>query len=305
MSYDKKIAKARELLISYKESIKNSNDGESSGAFDVQDFFTKLKNIGCINEDLLSEATWEDITDCGIPKILARKIAKIFREKETRYFSKKDVADMSLEELLEKYNPYKKSENEITKRLQDISEGLPFLIFDDSGKLLCRESAKCLKDIEDGYESNDIFVVDGVPYKTYPVFESPPKILDENPLFPGEALRGSDQLCGRTMRSWKTFSHRHRALLRVALGTKELKLRDYSSIHDLFDSLLPIDEKGREEYISRRYPKAFLRYKELCASSNTISLKVSKKAAQKRKGKIIKKNDPFFFDDWRIPDEMR
>ena len=85
------MARVRALLQAHNdrlraESAANMPEGVAgnSKAFEdsllkIDDFFKKLTGLGGSTEDTLAEATWEDLESCGLPRILARKVATIFR----------------------------------------------------------------------------------------------------------------------------------------------------------------------------------------------------------------------------------
>ena len=72
MTLNSKLAGARAILEAH-------NNSSSTKSVDVEAFFTNLTNMGGSSEDTLSAASWEDLEECGAPRILARRIATLFR----------------------------------------------------------------------------------------------------------------------------------------------------------------------------------------------------------------------------------
>jgi hypothetical protein len=46
---------------------------------DAGKFVGKLQVYGGLADELLRQCTWEDLENCGLPRLLSRKVAKIFR----------------------------------------------------------------------------------------------------------------------------------------------------------------------------------------------------------------------------------
>lgn len=47
---------------------------------DSEKFIEKLVLYGGVADELLRQCTWEDLENCGLPRLLARKVAKVFRK---------------------------------------------------------------------------------------------------------------------------------------------------------------------------------------------------------------------------------
>ena len=142
MSYDQKIQSARKVIEEH-----NSN-ADSQISFD--EFTKKLRDLGGSSEEALKAASWEDLQDCGLPKIMARRLTFLFRQdsnggdgKSSIYISDKKASMLSPKELVERYNP-KDVKNPVGKRLKSLSDGKAFIIFDDNGKVIVEESVKIL-----------------------------------------------------------------------------------------------------------------------------------------------------------------
>jgi len=287
MSYDEKLGKAKAILEDFNKHV------EDSQKVDIEKFVADLKAAGGFSEEMLAEATWEEIEKCGAPRLLAKKIASIFRKKKektpSKYVSEKKAASLTTKELLERYDPRNKEENPVSKRLKSITGGEPCIVFSRNGSLHLEASLKCINDILDEYEALNEVIVDGVPHKTYRIGERPASKVPENPLFPGEALRGVDEMCDNTTRSWKPISQEVRVLLRLALEGGELSVDTYNDVHDIFERLGDLSPKKMLANIIRRCPKAKLRYNDLEDEGNLPSLKITRGGSKK----VFKKQDPF------------
>lgn len=290
MSYSEKLTEAKSLIESHNSLIENTEDKIS---YDT--FVKKLQKMGGTSEESLIESSWEDLQDCGLPKILARKIASVFRfiPKTTTvstYSLLKRVAMLSPEELIKNYNP--KTPNEIHERLRLLSKGQKFIIF--NGKSVDVEnSLKLLNEIIDGYEGRDIYYIDGNPTKTYVVGETTGEWVDQNPIYPNRPLR-PDGTCDQLNRSWNGVSLKIRQLIYIASNiTREASNEQWCNLimnsplaHKLMDIAL---STNAEEQIKKLYPKSVIRFNEFEESDSLPKLRMKINDIGKKKV-----NDPFF-----------
>lgn len=281
MSYDQKLLEVRKCIENF-----NAENSDGDGV-NVDSFLKNLKKIGGINLDTLRLATFEDIEDCGCPRILARQVAGILRQttmiKDSAYVGGKGAKRMSARELLEHYDP-KDGENAVGKRLTELSKGQKFIIM-VNGKVNVDLSLQLLEEIRSGHPGRQFYQIDGRPVPVYGVGESVGEFADESPLYPGRALRpdGTDDQLNR---SWDGVSTTVRQLLRIAVHeTREVAL-SHDKAHDLLDSALDPDA---EKKLRRRYPKASMKLDEAIANGDAPKLRVRLGAAVNARG-----NDPFF-----------
>lgn len=291
MTYDEKVAKAQSIIDTY-----NSNVGDSQ-KIDFDAFLNNLKSAGGATEEALAMCTWEDIEDCGgdkkIPRLIARQIANTFRskpKKESRYVSDKKAAQLSDRELLEHYKP-REAGNAVWKRLEALSKGQPFLVYRTDGTLDIDASLSCLTEAAEGEEIGDIYVVNGIPHKVYRLGEGVSKTVAENPLLVDQPLRGAEEACGVTHRSWKAIPHEVRVLIRLALGTDELSLPTKPAIHNVLDLFVGKAPDVMLHTAIQRFPRSKLRYDELQAEGKLPTLKIRRQKKSAGKGR---RQDPFY-----------
>lgn len=74
--YRQKIADARALIAQH-----NTGVADEKFKIDADKVIGKLQVIGGTSDYLLRKCTWEDLEDCGFPRLLAKEIADIFRRK--------------------------------------------------------------------------------------------------------------------------------------------------------------------------------------------------------------------------------
>jgi hypothetical protein len=298
-SYELKIESARSIFEQHNSHV----DEELKLDFDA--FLKNLKAAGGTTEAALNLCTWEDIEECGgdkkIPRLLAKQISKVFRrndekDKRPKPITEKKALMLNTRELLEAYDP-KDTTTPVAKRLMELSRGggqtghglNPCIVFDEDNKVNVTASLECLDEIREGFEPRSVYILDGIPQKVYHIGDCPNTTVDENPLSPGNALRGSDHACHKTFRSWKDVPHKARVILRLALGTGELKIMQVGDVHSILD-LLTFRESNVSpiQIIGSRFPQAAIKYKELEVSGGLPTLKLV------RGKKPAKKQDPFF-----------
>lgn len=281
MSYQRKLAEARELLVQHNSQISENI------RIDVEGFFAKLAAAGGTNDASLSQSSWEDLIEFGLPRLLARQVATIFRSKldEKPVLKKSQVEMMSVGELIANYDP-RNSTSLINRRLSDIFGGKCFVVFNNDGTPNVPASTKLAQELLDGYTQRELYLVNDVPCKTYGVGERPDQSFDENPLYPGRVLR-PDGDCDQTNRSWSGVPLEVRQVLYLAVKeTKELLINSINVAHDIMDIVVGKDDKEALSLVRRRFSKAAATLKEYQQQSKAPSLKIFKKAESKS-------NNPF------------
>lgn len=292
MSYEEKLERASKVLEEYNNAVT-----KKSRQICPEDFISNLKGAGGINEELLSQATWEDIEACGpatmpLPRLLSKKIAEIFRERPQKEGGRKFITarrseEMSLQELFASYNPKEPNDN-VGKRLSDLSAGKPCVVFGANGLVDVSTSASLLEEIMDGFEPRETTIVENVPQRILKIGDRPASKVDENPLFPGQPLRGSDLVCHLTHRPWVNVPQDIRVFLRVALECGEIKIDYPGRVHDIFDLLGDKTEEEINKVLWQRYPNSKIRYDELAEDDNLPKLKLKKNSKNK-----LPPQDPF------------
>lgn len=290
-SYQEKLDAAHSIIEEH-----NSNVEDDLYRLDYEAFVKNLKAIGGTTDKALINCQWEDIESCGvagnkIPRLLAKQISKVFRKTQDakpKYVSEKRASLLTTRELLEFYKP--REQDAVWQRLKTLSQGEPCIVFKVDGNVHINASATLLDEIREGFEAREVYVVDGRPFTIYRVGEVIDSYVDENPLVPGMALRGSDQTCDKTTRSWKNVAHEVRVGLRLALETGELKIVQLGDMHNVLDALVGKTEDEQRQYLAR-YPKAGLRYNELEDEGNLPRLKIKRSQLGRKRGR---KQDPFF-----------
>ena len=95
MSYDSKIAVARETIEQH-----NSNVTDDKNKVDFDAFVEKLRNMGGSSDEALKAVSWEDLQGCGLPKIMARRMSYVFRQ------DSKDEVEVQLTSHLRRFIHY-------------------------------------------------------------------------------------------------------------------------------------------------------------------------------------------------------
>jgi len=286
MSFDSKIQSARQVIDEHNSTV------DAPDKIDFDNFLQSLRKLGGTSEQTLKAVSWEDLQSCGIPKIMARSLAHMFRQadngstKKSGYVSERKANGMDARGLLERYNP-KDVKNAVGKRLKERSEGKCFIIFDNDGKVVVEESAKLLEDLENNLPEVDRAFVGGRPTATYRVGDRPDSYANENPIYPGRSLR-SGETCDQTGRSWDGVSMDIRQLLWIAVErTEEICVEAAADANDILDRVMT--KSCTLDTLRSRYPQASLEFDELSKTGSLPLLKMKLGGS----GKSDRGNQPF------------
>ncbi len=284
-TYESKLAEAQEIVTGH-----NGRLPDDAERLDWATILKKLKGMGGTTSDALAAVTWEDLQDCGLPRILARQIAAGFRKKNepsSKPLKTSAVAALNLRELVGHYDVSGETNSLVAERLVKESKGLAFLVPNAAGDAIdVDRSVELLRELRDGHDPREFVVVDGDPRPVFRVGERLDWLADENPLFPGKMLSG--QTCRETDRSWEGVSLETRQIVYLAAAqTGELDNSDLGRCHDILDMVLTPDGQTR---LRSRCPKAVYALKELTETGNAPTLKIRRKP---RAGGSSKLNDPF------------
>ncbi|MFA5766629.1 MAG: hypothetical protein WC919_01740 [Candidatus Paceibacterota bacterium] len=282
MSYESKLDGARAIL--------EAHNSQSTKKVDTETFFTNLTEMGGSSEDSLSAASWEDLEACGVPRILARRIATLFRGEhpQAQGVQKVILEDndpeklakaMTPAQLLDVYDP-KQLKTPVAERLKFHSEGKKFIVFNDDGTINKEVSLKLLSELDDHGEMPTFVTTDGDIRPTYAVGERPDQVANEHPLFPGVALRNGVSTIGC---DWDKVDWKTKKTLYLAV-TETLEI-DMSKMHEL-----DVYSLATTGMVGRRCIEAAKLYKEREAFGNLPSLraKLGSAKATEKKG-----NNPF------------
>lgn len=82
---------------------------------DSEKFIEKLVLYGGVADELLRQCTWEDLENCGLPRLLARKVAKVFRKDkiDPNYLVRRWMP------VLKKWGLHWREHTELAEKLED------------------------------------------------------------------------------------------------------------------------------------------------------------------------------------------
>jgi len=283
MSHKDKLASARSLIEQFNTAAPDDKK------IDVTRFFKRLEESGGVSEEVLCECTWEDIEEFGAPRLLAKRIATVFRavtktEDQPSYVSEKKAVRMEDRELVAAYSPAS-VDSPVANELHKRSTGKRFLFIDDS-KVNVDASVEELAASKLGHAERDVALAGGKTYTLRRVKDRPPTLADENPIYKGRALR-PDGTCDQTNRSWQNVSQDVRQLVCIAIyDTGEAKVNNIDAANDLMDRAIA---PNADDILRRRYVRTAARFDELKKLGELPKLRVVFGATT-----TSKKNDPFF-----------
>ena len=268
MSYDTKISSAQRVI--------EQHNANADTQIDFQKFTKKLMELGGSSDEALMAASWEDLQDCGLPKIMARRLTYLFRQNsdeengKSTYISEKKVAGLSYKELLERYNP-KDIKNPVGKRLKDLSDGKKCVVFYDNGKVNVEETVKLLEDILNGLEEVGIAFVNNRPFPVYSIGERPDFYVEENPIYQGRPLR-FNETCDQTGRSWSGVVTEIRQFLWMAVDLGELVIGTVADAHSILDRVLSKD--CSLDSLRAKYPQTSVKFDAISKIGSLPLLKI-------------------------------
>lgn len=250
---------ARTLLEEHNAKV----EGEE-GKVGIDDFFKNLASMGGTSESALADATWEDLQDCGLPRILARSVSRVFRGPEEKVNEpqkvvvdvtgdpEKHAATLTAVQLVEHFDPENHTNPYGTKLKKD-TEGRRCLAFNKDGSLN-REISKQLVDeiVNLQYPERSEVTIEGIPSPTYRVGERPDRFASENPADPGTPLRPdgvSDAGC-----EWEKLPLNIRQLVYLAV-------RNGDADDDEMDLYEKVEGKSFEQ-VAKRFRKAAVEFGE-------------------------------------------
>jgi hypothetical protein len=238
-------------------------------------FVTALFAAGGTDDAALKQCTWEDLESFGAPKLLAKRIAAIFRKGETsasedkvKILKPSRIAVMSVSELIEHYDP-RDHTNSVGQRINALCGGKRCIVFNADGNINVKASVDLLNELRDNYPERETFLVNGIPVKTWKIGERPGQLADENPLYAGRLLRPNGD-CDQTNRSWTGISYQIRVIIYLAIKTGEIRINSVNDAHAILDMAVSLDEAK----IRARFSKASLKYDELNAEGKLPTLKL-------------------------------
>ena len=288
MTLSSKLAGARAIL--------EAHNSQSTKPVDVDQFFTNLTEMGGSSEEALSEATWEDLEKCGAPRILARKMATLFRgeqEKSTQAVQKVILEDndpeklakaMTPAQLIDAYDP-KQSKSPIAERLKFFSEGKKFIVFNDDGSVDKGTSLKLLNELDDHGEANEVVGPEGDVRSVYTIGERPDRTAAEHPLYPKTALRDGISESGCF---WNSIDISVQQTLYLAVTeTNEIDMNNVKE-WDIFEIAT-----GGVAKVNRRYIQAAKLFNERKILGDLPSLRIKLGKIVKTTEEVFKDNNPF------------
>jgi hypothetical protein len=298
--YQTKLDEACALLLTHFTAVHTRSDGKlhpedaTKPDSDVKGFLHALKKAGGTDDEALKQCTWEDLESFGAPRLLAKRVAAIFRGKtettpepktnDPKLLKPARVAVMSVQELVQFYDP-REATNAVAERINKIAAGKRCIVFNADNSVNVDASVTLLNELRDGFGERETFPVGGVPTKVFKVGERVGQLADENPLYPARPLRPNGD-CDQTNRSWTGVSEVARKVVFLARSiTGEVKIDSLMDAHSVLDFVVGADEAK----VRSRFSKASLLYDDLKEKGGLPSLKISLKGGANGN----KPNDPF------------
>ena len=247
----------------------------------------------------------QDILDClmpavgagtGVrPKLLARELGEIFRGKDGAkaedsgkpYVGPKKVRQMSNRQLVEAYDPTEN--NEVCKRLLEISKGQPFVVF-NGRSVLVEATLALLEELKQGYPPREFYEVGGIPQEVQSLGFIPDNEADENPLYKDRPLR-PDGTCDQTNRSWAGVSQEVKQFLRVGVNMGTIKISKIEDAHYFMD--LVMNQTDPMKFLRQRYAAVSVQFDKLAKENKLPRLKIELALPKAPKAQKEGRTSPF------------
>lgn len=266
MVYQDKIDRVRELISDHNSNVEKENQ------VDFEKFLSNLKKSGGTTEHTIAECTWEDLEDCGLPKLLAKRVASVFRssDQEVKVVSAKKADKMSLAELVTSFDP-EDSSSPVARRLKEISNDQPFVVYKNGRIVDITETLTLLTDLKAGFPAiTEITTADGDIKKVYKIGQLPSNLVDENPLYPGLPLRRD--VCCKTGRSWSSVPISTRQLIRVIYNVIYKGRIDIDIANNLIQQAI---SSNSEKELRLKYRQAAIEFDKLKEQDSLPKLKMT------------------------------
>jgi len=177
-------------------------------------------------------------------------------ELKNKYGIKMKMEDVEPSELLEHYHPDKPN-HPVTAALKKRYGDKAVIAFKPDSKAVdVEETANYMADLEQGYEEQETIEVDGVLVRLYPVGKIPDEMVEEDPLFPGHALRRGRSQVNRI--NWSNIGQDVRVFCRIIVDMQTIDEKKFFEARELIKTA----QQGWNE-LKKCYPEADLRYREM------------------------------------------
>lgn len=290
MTYQDRISMARGILESFNET---QTDPANAKPVDIDRFFLKLTQLGAVNEELLSQVSWEDLQECGAPRLLARQIAANFRNAEPPASTPPQqvvVVDndpdklaraMTRRQLVEAYE-WSDAKNAVGERLHKLSDGRRFLVYHANGVKNIDKSVSLLDGLDEFGELREVRATNAggeeEVCEVLSVGEKPFQVVDEHPMFKDEPLRPDGT--SRSGLDWSAVDFETRQLVAIISRTDGWGSKTEA------DVIEEAETKGRKG-LAKKFLKAAMKLQRLQAEGRAPTLKISVRRNQSRP------NNPF------------
>ena len=187
MSYEEKIKRAETVVAEHNCKVKELHPLTEHISW--ENFHDALICAGGTSDLALRECSWEDLVKMTLPLLLAKIVAKIFRESDSvRLKSTENAPEIppklsedeesaarellcQHEELLCHYDPDR--QNIAFQKLSELSKGLPCIVYSCSGWIDREASARNINLITRDKETEISHEFNGIHIKLYKIGEKP------------------------------------------------------------------------------------------------------------------------------------
>ncbi len=239
----------------------------------------------------------------GFKLIQVRKIVSALRGEQTgakvgqgrpevlkvKYGLKDSIKTARIQDLVADYDP-NEPDDPVAQELKRRFGEEKVIVLDphaESPTVAIAETLDLMADFRDGRGLSDKVMVDGLLVEPFAVGQKPVLILDEDPLFVGEALRQNGRSNKESRLDWSEITQAARQFVRVAVETGAIEPTSRRDSKDIWTLA-----RGGIAPLNAEFPEVGLEYRNRKKTDNLPKLKVSMGQ--------VRKNSPFSMGGNRI-----
>jgi len=251
-TYAGKLAAAHKAL---PDDFKKSKNWTS-----LAEWVDAIKAMGGVDDATIRLASYEDLQEIGLPLLLAKRVASIFRgqadvpamdEAIAGEMMHKPISNWSMSALVEALEPEKALSPAATELKRRVKDAFVVVIGND-GELDKELTLRQIGLVEEGLTPNEYIDTSNGVLQVYKVGFGPHRIKDCCPMHPEQPL--IEGRCIKCQQQWNDVPLLNRQLLFYATQLKLVNPEDRPTVANLAEIARKIEGGG--DHLCRTYPEA-------------------------------------------------
>jgi hypothetical protein len=250
--------------------------------YTVEAFTEALAKMGGTSVEMLADATWEDFEDgLKVPRLIARKLANIFRSEDTRWAADADaktirvhkpMTDWPVELVLADLDPTKPKSPECQELVRRFG-ARPILVFDANGVFDLAATRAMIERAEKDEPETDVFSYPGGSgvVAVYAAGFGPFRLKDACPFHPDTPL--VDGRCYKCQAEWGGLAKEVRQAIFYVGKSGFIAGDNRAQVHELFDKMVALSGAlVQMVWLGNMYPEAMKAFNEAKAHGVLVPL---------------------------------